>query len=112
MNDLYMLWTNADVTTSKLMVFMYAGNSKRLEWWDTVTVIIWGATAKLTKENKEIQDELNHLMDSGVNVIACKACADELDATATLEKMDIPVDYLGTYLTDIIKDSKKHLITI
>lgn len=27
MENLYILWTNADITTSRLMVFMYAENS-------------------------------------------------------------------------------------
>ena len=50
-NHLYILWTNADVLTSDKMVMMYSINAKLYKWWDKVTVIIWGATAKLAAEN-------------------------------------------------------------
>lgn len=112
MEELYILWTNADVTTSKLMVFMYASNSLRFNWWEKVNIIIWGATAKLCMENEEIKNELKKMMELGVNVIACKACADELSATSTLEKMGITVEYYGIGLTNIIKDTTIHLIIV
>lgn len=112
MKELFILWTNADINTSKLMVFMYAGNSKRFNWWDKVNVIIWGATAKLCMENEEIQQELKELMEQGVNIIACKACADELSATPTLEKLGISIEYYGVGLTNVIQNPDVHLITV
>lgn len=36
---LHILWTNADVTTAKLMVMMYARNAMKNGWWKEVTVI-------------------------------------------------------------------------
>ena len=56
---LHILWTNADVTTAKLMVMMYARNAMKNGWWKEVTVIVWGATVKLLAENEELQEELN-----------------------------------------------------
>lgn len=50
-NQLYLLWTNADILTSENMVMMYTTNSMLQKWWDNVTVIIWGATAKLVAES-------------------------------------------------------------
>lgn len=76
MNELTILWTNDDITTSRYMVFMYASNALQLGWWDNITLIIWGATATLCKENKEIQDEVKNLIVDGVEVLACKACSD------------------------------------
>ena len=112
MKELYILWTNADVTTSKLMVFMYAGNALKNEWWEKVTLIIWGATAKLCMEDAAIRDDIEKLIESGVDVIACTACADALGATPILKEIGVTVDYLGIALTDIIKDKSKHLITV
>ncbi|MCK5128863.1 MAG: DsrE family protein [Clostridiales bacterium] len=112
MQKLYILWTNADVVTSELMVFMYAGNAKRNGWWDEVTLIIWGATAKLCKDNEYMLLSVKNLMDSGVSVVACKACADELGATKKLEEIGVDVIYMGVELTNIIKDSSKNLITV
>ena len=112
MQKLSILWTNADLITSELMVFMYAGNAKRNELWDEVTLIIWGATAKLCAENDYILHSVKNLIDSGVKVQACKACADEIEATEKLEQIGVEVMYYGVALTDIIKDDNNYLITI
>jgi hypothetical protein len=50
-NKLYILWTNDNFITAEKMVFMYGINAKKRDWWDEVTLIIWGATAKLVSEN-------------------------------------------------------------
>jgi hypothetical protein len=49
---LYILWTNADVITSKHMVMMYATNAMLANGGIMLRVIIWGATAKLIAEMK------------------------------------------------------------
>ena len=94
------------------MVFMYTGNAKRQGWWDEITLIIWGGTAKLCAENEYILHSVKNLIDSEVKVKACKSCADEVGATAALEKIGVEVVYMGIELTDIIKDNSHHLITV
>ena len=111
-NDhLYILWTNADPITAEKMVFMYGANSLLKGWWDKVTLIIWGAPAKLSAENAEIQEKIKGALDAGVHVTACKACADQLGVTETLEKMNVEVKYWGEPLTKILK-SGETLLTI
>lgn len=110
-NELYILWTNADPITAEKMVFMYAHNAVLNKWWDSVTVIIWGSTAKLTAENDLIQKHLTEMLADGVKLSACKACADELGVTELLEKLGIEVKYWGTGLTEILKSGKK-LLTV
>lgn len=46
-SKLYILWTNADPVTSDKMVMMYGINCKLYDWWEAVTIMIWGATANL-----------------------------------------------------------------
>lgn len=108
---LYVLWTNADTVTAEKMVFMYTVNSLRHGWWEKVTLIIWGAPAKLVSENADIQKKIKEASDAGVHVTACKACADQLGVTETLEKLGIEVIYWGQPLTDLLK-SNEHLLTI
>jgi len=108
---LYVLWTNDNLITSKKMVFMYTINSLRKGWWEKVTLIVWGAPAKLVGENKEIQQKIKEALDAGVHVTACKACADQLNITEDLEKLGIEVIYWGAPLTDILKEDEK-LLTI
>jgi hypothetical protein len=52
------LWTNDNRITADKMVFMYAINSLIHGWWEKVTLIIWGAPAKLVSEDVNIQKRL------------------------------------------------------
>lgn len=110
-NKLFILWTNADIITSDKMVMMYSTNSMLGQWWDAVTVIIWGATAKLVAENDLIQTKIKIAQHAGVKFSACKACATELGVTDKLVELGIEVVYWGDGLTDILKNDEK-LITI
>ncbi len=110
-NELYILWTNADIITSEKMVFMYGINSKLHNWWKEVTIIIWGATAKLSVENELIQEKIKQAKHVGIKLIACKGCSDQLGVSERLEEMGIEVQYYGDGLTDILQDDKK-LLTV
>jgi hypothetical protein len=101
---LHILWTNADPVTAEKMVFMYAYNALKERWWKRVTVIIWGAPAKLVADNWQVQSQIRALLENGVQVSACKACADELGVTETLKGLGIEVIYWGESLTRLLKD--------
>jgi len=83
---LYILWTNDNPITAEKMVFMYTVNSLIHGWWEKVTLIIWGATAKLVSEDVKMQEKVKEALDAGVHITACKACADQLGVTEILEK--------------------------
>jgi hypothetical protein len=110
-NKLYILWTNADPITSDKMVFMYGINCKLKEWWDEVTIIVWGATAKFMAENEYIQERIKQALHVGVRMIACKGCSDQLGVSDKLTAMGIEVAYIGGDLTDILK-SDETLLTV
>ena len=80
-------------------------------WWKEVTIIVWGASAKLVAEDPGLQQKIKEAMDAGVNITACKACADQLGVTEVLERMKIEVRYWGKPLTEILK-RKEALLTI
>ena len=90
---------------------MYAGNALKLAWWQRVTIIIWGATATLAAENVALQAHIRQLQGSGVEFSACKACADELGVTATLEGLGIEVIYWGEPLTRLLRE-RAALLTV
>ena len=108
---LYVLWTNADPITAEKMVFMYTMNSLLKNWWEKVTLIIWGAPAKLVSEDINIQKKVKEALDAGVHITACKACADQLGVTEVLEKLKIEVKYWGLPLTEVLKNNEQ-LLTI
>jgi len=108
---LYVLWTNDNPVTAEKMVFMYTINSLIHGWWDRVTLIIWGAPAKLVSEDVTIRKKIKEALDAGVHVTACKACADQLGVTEALEKLRIEVKYWGEPLTEILKNNEP-LLTV
>ena len=108
---IYVLWTNDNPITVEKMVFMYTVNSLIHGWWGKVTLIIWGAPAKLVSEDDNIQKMVKEALEAGVHITACKACADQLGVTETLEKLNIEVKYWGIPLTEILTSEEK-LLTI
>ncbi len=108
---LNILWTNDNPITAELMVFMYAVYSKEQKMWDEITLIVWGATVKLVKENEDIQALVRKAQRAGIHITACRSCASELDAIDALEALDIELIYWGAPLTEIIQNDEK-LITI
>ena len=108
---LYVLWTNADPVTAEKMVFMYTVNAMKHGWWEQVTLIIWGAPAQLVGADPGMQEKVKEALDAGVHVTACKACADQLGVTQTLESLGVEVKYWGVPLTEVLAGSEK-LLTI
>jgi len=104
---LYLLWTNDNPITAEKMVFMYTVNSLIHGWWEKVTLIIWGAPTKLVSEDDNIQKMVKEALEAGVHITACKACADQLGVTETLEKLNIEVKYWGIPLTEILTSEEK-----
>ena len=108
---LYVLWTNDNPITAEKMVFMYTVNSLIHGWCEKVTLIIWGAPAQLVSEDVKMQEKVKEALDAGVHITACKACADQLGVTETLEKLGIEVKYWGVPLTELLT-REETLLTI
>ncbi len=110
-NRLNILWTNADPVTAEMMVFMYAGAALRNKWFESVKIIVWGATAKLVAENKDICDQLLELKSNGVEVGFCIACATKLGVVEQIQALGFEVIPMGPPLTEILKQDG-NLLTI
>lgn len=106
-DHLLIVWTSGDPDVAHKMVFMYAFNAQKNGWWKQVTLLIWGPSSKLSSEDKDIQASLKKMKEEGVELLACKGCADQYGISSTLEELGIEVKYTGTYLTDFIKSGKK-----
>ncbi len=110
-DKLIVLWTSRDKETAENMVFMYALNSRLKGWWDEVALIIWGPSAKLASEDADIRDHLKKMKDAGVELLACKACADRYGVSDALAALGVDVKYMGDPLTRYLKAGLK-VITI
>ena len=108
-DKLVVVWTSGDKEVAMKMVFMYTFNAKKYEWWDDITLLVWGPSAKLLTEDIELQDYVKTMIDSGIHVLACKGCADLYEVSDELEQIGVTVKYTGKDLTNFIKE--RHVIT-
>ena len=102
-DNLLLLWTSGDREVATRMVFMYAKNSKLKSWWTRVKLVIWGPSAQLLATDQEIQKGLEELKTVGVEVQACRACADSYGVSDKLKSLGIEVIYMGEPLTQMLK---------
>jgi len=105
-NDLYVLWTSGDRDVALGMAFMYTFNAKTRGWWDNVTLIVWGASTKLLGQDEELLGRVRQIIEAGVKVEACLACAEMYGMVATLENLGVEVKYMGQPLTELLKAGK------
>jgi len=89
------------------MVFMYTLNAKLRGWWNDVSLIVWGPSAKLVSQDKELQAKIKEIKEAGVEMLACKACSDSYGVSDSLEAIGIEVKYMGEPLTQILKGNDK-----
>ena len=104
---LAVLWTSGDPEVATKVAFMYTLNAKSQGWFDEVTLIVWGPSSKLLSENAELQEAVVGMAEAGVEVVACRACADSYGVSGALEGMGIDVKYMGQPLTEMLKGDWK-----
>lgn len=102
-DSLVVIWVSGDREVARKMVFMYTKNSKLKGWWGRVRLVVWGPSAHLLSVDRELQEELEDLKAVGVELQACKACADLYGVTDKLISLGIDVIYMGAPLTEMLK---------
>lgn len=110
-NHAKILWTTDNKETAINMICLYAHNAKKQGWIENVTILIWGASQTLVSQDKDIQEKIKAMIDDGVEVIACKKCAENVGVVEDLEDCGINIFYTGQLLSAWIM-SKDTVITI
>ena len=108
-NKLAVLWTSGDPEVAEKMAFMYTYNAKTQGWFDEVVLIIWGPSAKLTAENKMIQDYIKKMQEAGIKTEACLYCAKMYEVDEKLAELGVDVKGMGVPLSEYLKDGSKTL---
>jgi hypothetical protein len=108
-SKLVVVWTSGDREVALKMVYMYTYNAKKNGWWDNIRFIVWGPSSKLLSEDKELQDYTQKMKEVGVEVFACKACADMYGVSEKLEELGLEVKYIGEDLTEMLQGGWTHL---
>lgn len=102
-SKLLVVWTSGDRDVALKMVYMYTFNAKKNGWWDEIRFLVWGPSSKLLSEDAELQEYIKKMKEEGVELLACKACADSYGVSEKLEEMGIEVKYTGAPLTEMLK---------
>ncbi len=111
-NKLTVLWTTENRDAFLHMIAMYSHNAKKRNWFKEVNILIWGPSSRLASEDKEIQTKILQMIDDGVSVEACKACADIYGVASRLESFGIDVQYKGGALTEYLKSDDEVVLSI
>jgi hypothetical protein len=106
---LAVVWTSGDPDVAHRVCFMYCHNAKKQKWFDQVTLVVWGPSARLLAGDKDLQAKVKAMIDDGVRVQACVACADSYGVSERLREMKIEVRGMGPVLTDMLKQGWKVL---
>jgi hypothetical protein len=107
LEKLCVLWTSCDRDVALKMVFMYTRNTKKHGWWDVTRLVVWGPSAKLLSEDEELQAYAREMLDNGIEVVACKSCADMYGVSDKLSSIGIEVLKMGEPLTNMLKSDWK-----
>jgi hypothetical protein len=86
---------------------MYSLNAKLRGWWKDVTLMVWGPSSKLLSQDEELQNHISSMKEAGVEILACRACAEAYGVAEEIEALGIEVAYMGQPLTDYLKDDVK-----
>ena len=108
-DKLVVVWTSGDIEVAEKMVFMYVYNARKAGWFDEVSFIVWGPSAKLLVENERLQVEVKKMIEAGIKVEACIACARMYGVENDLKELGIDVKGMGVPLSDYLKNDYKVL---
>ncbi|MFP4065233.1 MAG: DsrE family protein [Bacteroidales bacterium] len=103
-DKLVVLWTSDDPYVAERVAFMYTHTARAAGWYDEVTLIVWGPSAKLLAENVRIQEMVRDMERDGVVIEACITCANDYGVSADLDELGfVNLKPMGEPLTEYIK---------
>jgi len=110
--NLNILWTADNRETALNMVFMYGGNAVIKGWWKHVCLMLWGPTQKLLLADKELKARLDEVAEEGVELLACRTCADNYGIADQLEALGFTVVSTGPILSERLKSPDWRVLSI
>lgn len=100
----FALVSSADREVALEVGLIYPLNAAKKGWMDEVKVIFFGPSEKVVANDAEVQGRVKELLEAGVEVLACKWCADRMGITEKLEATGMKVVYVGSIISDLLKE--------
>ena len=82
---------------------MYASRSLSEGWMDEVKVVFFGPSERLLVQDEQIAQTAKQ-MSEVEKPMACKFISDRDGISEKIEALGVKVDYVGTVISDFIKD--------
>ena len=109
-SQLGVIWSSADPDVAHNVCLMYTHAAKKAKWFDDVTLIVWGPSAKLLSEDPKLQEKIAAMLNDGVKIQACVVCANRYGVTDDLRGLGIEVKPMGQPLSKMLKAGWKVLV--
>lgn len=106
-NKLLIIWSTEELEVAKKMVFLYSGVILPRGYWDEAILMIWGPSARLLSENKELQNKVKKIANTGVKIQACVVCTDEYGVSKKLQNLGVELTHTGETLTQALQNDWK-----
>jgi len=81
------------------------------KYWDEATIMIWGPSAQILAKNRELQEQMKIVRDSGVKFNACVVCSDDYGVSDTLRELGVELIHTGEMLTEALQSVDIKVVT-
>jgi len=103
-DKVFVILSSGDREVALEVGLVYPLNATKKGWMDEVKVILFGPSQKVAANDMEVQGRVKDLLGEGVEVLACKWCADRMGITEKLEATGVKVVYVGSVISDLLKE--------
>ena len=90
-DKVFVILSSGDRELALEVGLVYPLNATKKGWMDEVKVILFGPSEKVAANDMEVQGRVKGLLGEGVEVLACKWCADRMGITEKLEATGVKV---------------------
>jgi len=111
LNKLLIVWSSGEIEVAKKLVLLYGSVMLERKYWDEATIMIWGPSAQILAQNRELQEQMKVVRDSGVKFNACIVCTDDYGVSDTLKELGAALIHTGEMLTEALQSDDVKVIT-
>ena len=106
-NRLLIVWSSQDKEVAEKLVLLYSGVMLPRKYWDEAILMIWGPSAKLLSQDKELQKKVTEIALTGVKLQACVVCTDDYGVSDKLKALGVELIHTGEMLTHALQNNWK-----
>ncbi len=106
-NKLLIIWSTEEKEVAKKMVLLYSSVILPRSYWDEAILMVWGPSARLLSQDKELQQKIKEIAQTGVKIQACVVCTDDYGVSEELKNIGVELTHTGEMLTQALQSDWK-----